>query len=292
VLALVVRTQRTLDRLAFYGESKAVFEYALDHGFTTRRERGLNRIRFTAPELGAIEVLLRRRTSDFAVFRQCFLEQQYGPLAQLARHVFGETPLTIVDAGANIGLAAIFLARLFPQARVVCIEPESGNVDMCQTNLRLNGMDSTTIVASALWDTNGPVVLGPGFRDGRQWAFSVSDGASRPGSMAAEGVRLGTLMEQLGIERIDILKLDVEGAEKRIFGDQGDPTSWLARTAIIGMEIHDEAAARVVFPRLEEDGFFVFARGEVALAIRQEAVPARLLLDLQRIRARTSTPAN
>jgi FkbM family methyltransferase len=286
VLALVVRVRRTLDRRAFYDESKVVFDHAFEHGFTSHREGGLNRLRFTTPELGTIEVLLRRHTSDFAVFRQCFLERQYKPLADLALASLGRARVTIVDAGANVGLAAIFLARSFPGARVFCIEPEPGNVEMCRTNLDLNGHRDAIVLASALWDTDGPVQLSPGFRDGREWARTVTDGAARPGGTTVDGVRLGALMERLGIDRIDILKLDVEGAEKRIFRDEVGQTSWLARTSIIGMEIHDEEGARLILPQLEKAGFFVFGRGEVALAVRPESVPAGLLLDQHRLRAR------
>ena len=286
VLALVVRIKRAVERRAFYAESKLVFDHAFRHGFTVQREGRLNRLHFTTPTLGTIEVLLRRHTSDFAVFRQCLMHRQYEPLADLARSCLGRAPVTIVDAGANIGLAALFLARSFPGARVICIEPEPGNVRMCRTNLDLNGHQDATVVASALWDTEGPVQLSRGFRDGREWAFHVGDGAEEPGGTTVEGVRLGILMERVGVERIDILKLDVEGAEKRIFRDR----DWLARTSIIGMEIHDKEGAGLILPQLEEAGFYVFARGEVALAVRRESVPASVLLDLQRLRAGDQNP--
>jgi FkbM family methyltransferase len=157
---------------------------------------------------------------------------------------------------------------------------------MCRTNLDLNGQHGTTVVTSALWDTDGPVQLSAAFRDGREWAFSVADTDARAGGTTVEGVRLGALMERLGIDRIDILKLDVEGAEKRIFRDSEGRMSWLARTSIIGMEIHDEEGARLILPQLEKAGFFVYGRGEVALAVRPESMPAGLLLDLHRLRAR------
>jgi hypothetical protein len=65
-----------------------------------------------------LPIRLRRRTSDFDVFRQIFLCRQYALRPK-------EPVEYIVAAGANIGLASVYLLRRFPLARVIAIEPDS-----------------------------------------------------------------------------------------------------------------------------------------------------------------------
>jgi len=52
------------------------------------------------------------------------------------------TPDTIVDAGANIGLFALYAARLFSKARLSCFEPDLDNFKQLKHNLSLNEIDA------------------------------------------------------------------------------------------------------------------------------------------------------
>ena len=70
---------------------------------------------------------IRVRTSDYSCFRQVFVLQEYALDARWQ-------PKTIVDAGANIGLASIYFANAFPSSRIVAVEPERGNFRLLQKN--------------------------------------------------------------------------------------------------------------------------------------------------------------
>src|SRR4051812_20342978 len=63
-------------------------------------------------------VYLRCGTSDFLLFRNIFIQGEYNIHLPFQ-------PATIIDAGANIGLAAIKFANDYPSAKIVCVEPES-----------------------------------------------------------------------------------------------------------------------------------------------------------------------
>src|SRR5262249_7165282 len=108
-------------------------------------------------------IRLRRNTSDFDVFRQIFLCRQY------ALRLAGPVEY-IVDAGANIGLASLYLLRRFPRARVVAVEPDTENLEIARHNLRAVS-ERCQLVHGAVWPTRA--VLGVSracFLDGRHWS--------------------------------------------------------------------------------------------------------------------------
>src|SRR6266540_910363 len=280
-LLAAVRMGRWLDgRGAFYLESKRVFDHAFAEGYEFHRRGDRNLLEMHDPEIGPCRVTLRRGTSDFAVFVQCLITRQYRPLVQLVRHCRDPAEVrVIIDAGANVGLTALYLARSFPAARVLCLEPERTNYDLCCLNVTANRLDNVVVERAALWNDDVPVRVLPGIRDGREWSFRVG-GAESPGRSddRVEGLRVRTLMERHGLESVDIMKIDIEGAEEPLFGARDDVASWLPRTRFVALEIHDPEAHRFIVPLLEGHGFFVFHHGELTMAVRRDLVaPARLL---------------
>jgi FkbM family methyltransferase len=66
-------------------------------------------------------------------------------------------PPVIIDAGANVGLCAVFYANRFPDARIIAIEPEPSNYEMLKKNTA--PYPNITTVHAALWKENGPLRL-------------------------------------------------------------------------------------------------------------------------------------
>ena len=76
----------------------------------------------------------------------------------------------IIDAGANIGLASIYLLRRFPLARVIAIEPDRENFEIAKHNLRMLSA-RCRLVHGAVWSAAGALGVRRGtFGDGRHWA--------------------------------------------------------------------------------------------------------------------------
>lgn len=194
---------------------------------------------------------LRTKDSDLDIFNQVFAERQYQwkAIDQLQ-------PRIIVDAGANIGLAALFFARLFPDARICCIEPDAANFALLQYNTR--NYSNIRTVQAAVWYKNETLDFTnkEGFSAGLQ---------VQPSSLtnAIQGYTIPELMQHFGIDEIDILKMDVEGAEKEIFG-VGD-TSWLQQVRILVIELHDmyrEGTAVAFFNALQGKFERLYFQGE------------------------------
>src|SRR5687768_1377938 len=75
------------------------------------------------------KVLLRKGKTDILVFKKIFIVREYN-------FKFKKEINTIIDAGANIGLSAIFFANRFPAAKIIAIEPERSNYDLLLENIK------------------------------------------------------------------------------------------------------------------------------------------------------------
>ena len=70
---------------------------------------------------------------------------------------FESRPTEIVDAGANIGLAAVWFAANYPEARVTAIEPDKANFDLLVEDT--SGYKNVVPIRGALWSFCGDLQL-------------------------------------------------------------------------------------------------------------------------------------
>jgi FkbM family methyltransferase len=157
----------------------------------------------------------------------------------------------IIDGGANIGLTSIFFAEKFKNATVYSIEPSESSFEI----LRKNTVQYKSIVPVQSALGNKDVYLKIKNKEEDSWAISVEE--SEPNHPDAfKATSIPSLMKEKGIDYIDILKLDVEGAERELFFDNYD--YWLSRTKYILIELHDwmrKDASRNVFKAISNYNF-------------------------------------
>lgn len=210
-------------------------------------------------------------SSDLSVFRQVFLDLEYKPLVETFSHYFSPNAhLNIIDAGSNIGLTSLYLSRFFPNARFVCIEPDAGNFDVLSFNLQENRVKQFTPLRAGLWSRNAKLELVHDFRDGKDWSIRVRE-TENPDGLEAFSVQ--HLVSQFGIDKIDILKIDIEGSEKEIFSGEYADVSFLDITKCIAIEIHDEFGCReAIYEKLTAHGFTYFQAGELTIGVNQKLV--------------------
>ena len=176
---------------------------------------------------------LRFGTTDVLAYDQVFLEQEYDFETR-------SPPRTIVDAGANIGLAAIYFANRYPDAKIISIEPEEGNFKALQRNVA--PYPNIVPLHAALWDKNEEISLvDPGLGE---WGFMTEGGGngqsrSKVRSLV-QAMTVDRIMRDYGIEKIDILKIDIEGAEKEVFRDT---SPWISKVDAIIIELHERMKA-------------------------------------------------
>jgi FkbM family methyltransferase len=168
---------------------------------------------------------VRLGTTDAVAYENVIVGAEYA--AEL-----GVEPEFIVDCGANVGFAARFFARRYPEARIVAIEADRSNYEMMLRNV--GDEARITPVHAAVWNIPGELRIAH-TGDGH-WGRRVGEAAGGAGVDRVKAMTIPQIMSAYGLPRIDLLKIDIEGAEAEVFS--GD-TSWLERVNVIAIELHD-----------------------------------------------------
>jgi FkbM family methyltransferase len=175
-----------------------------------------------------VPMALRARTSDLPMFLQTFIERQYA-------FTLHKEPTTIVDAGANIGTACCYFASRFPQARILALEPDPSNYAMlCRNTAHL---PCVTALEAALWSRRGTLELVTVDRHKSQ--IEVREPAARTSTASVNCLSMEELLSEQNISFVDVLKVDVEGAEKDIFASA---EQWIDSVGTIVIELHEAIA--------------------------------------------------
>lgn len=209
----------------------------------------------------AYPVRLRGDTTDYAVFQQVFQEGEYDA-------VLNFTPEFIIDCGANIGLASLYFKAKYPNATIVAVEPEGSNYALLEENLSYYYPDIYTL-RSGIWNKAAMLSVHDEFESGN-WGFTVKETDGAPEN-AVPAITISDILGKYGKEEIDLLKIDIEGAELELFGHGYE--NWLSRTKVLMIETHDhlrKGCSNSVFKALVNYDFSIFHKGENVICIRND----------------------
>lgn len=185
-------------------------------------------------------VVLRSHATDISVLMELLVAGTYREAARL----LPPEPGLIVDLGANTGLAARWLAHRFPSARLVCVEPEEGNLAVLDTNLEPLG-GRATVVRACVGGHRRKVRL---VTDNGSFAFRMTEDEA-PGVQVDVVMMTDVLSDEL--LQIDLLKCDVEGAEREIFASCD---GWISRVEAAVVECHAPYSAASLVADVESAG--------------------------------------
>jgi FkbM family methyltransferase len=179
-----------------------------------------------ADRLGADVGRLRYRCDlRDLVAREMCLTGGYAPLeAALVRAALPEGG-TFVDVGANIGYFTLFAAaRVGAAGRVVALEPHPQLAATLRQNVEMNALSTVRVMEVAAADAAGTAVLAGFSEDGGNWGVSsiVHGSAEGVPSFEVRCARLDDLLDEAGIREVDLVKVDVEGAEPRVLAGMRD----------------------------------------------------------------------
>lgn len=201
-------------------------------------------------------MLLDNFREDFYwIFKEIFIEENYYFKSDR------EDPF-IIDCGGNIGISVLYFKTIYPKSKIITFEPNPSNLKLLNENLKKNAIVGVKVYDLALGARDGSVDFfthGPGTTMYEEFSIKQKkvnlDEAGL--KVKAKIVRLSPYVSQ----RVDYLKLDVEGAESDILCELKDSGS-LSKVDRIGMEYHQFSSSTnklsVVANVLEEGNFFFF----------------------------------
>lgn len=198
-------------------------------------------------------VCYRFNRGDMQSLREVLIQESY-------ECKLPETPRTVLDLGANIGLMSVWLARRFqlgecvsapaPPCQLLAVEPVPANAAVAATNLQLNKVRGEVVCAAV------------GQQSGEAWFEAraesnlgclVSMGGGVTGHLQVPVIGIRHLLGRFPGGVVDLVKMDIEGGEAELLGRD---TDWLSKVRMLMVEWHDERAdSRPLLKNLEDAGF-------------------------------------
>jgi len=181
-------------------------------------------------------ILIRPGTKDAHTIINNVIREEYGKITLVT------SPKWMIDAGAYTGdTTAYFLSR-FPDLKIIALEPNPPSHEMAKLNLEPYG-ERAILLQKGLYITDG---------------VTFFSGDSTGASIGKSGFEIDcttilSLIERYSIPRIDILKMDIEGAEEAIFNSK--PETWLNRVDMLIIEIHGPHIEPMISRVLIDNGF-------------------------------------
>lgn len=169
---------------------------------------------------------IRGGSSDILVVNEILFEHEYECINT------NNDVKVIIDAGANIGCASIYFAKKYPNAQIYSLEPQKENFEYLVKNTKQ--YKNIIPINMGLWGTDS--MLSVVDNNYGNYGFQTIE-SNNPTQNSLQSITINSLIKQFNINQIDILKMDIEGAEKNVF--EHDENIDYDRINIICIELHD-----------------------------------------------------
>lgn len=247
--------------------AKTTFDMLLAQGADVRKKGDLIDIAFK-PEYAAkpVHFHIRPAATDIVIFNEVLRHESYKPAIELQKRLNLKVEY-IIDAGANVGSATVYFKTYYPASKIVAVEPADSNAAVLQATIAANGYTDVKLFKGALWNKNEKLAMKDFFRGDREKELSFYVEEAEPAAASdsyVEGATIEHLMELYQFPRIDILKIDIEGAETKIFTSPDQYLPLLSKVGILAIEIHEEVFDKWKFVNeLEQAGYSQINIGEI-----------------------------
>jgi len=152
---------------------------------------------------------------DDHVAQRLLLSGRFEPEVSTAIFALVRPGMTVLDIGANIGVHTLHLAKLVGETgRVLAFEPNPVASEELHRNIALNQVKNVTMLKVALWERDGDKTFH--FPENGMEAMGGLLNTSRfkvAYEAKVETARLDTILARLDVQKVDFVKIDVEGAE-------------------------------------------------------------------------------
>lgn len=145
-----------------------------------------------------------------------------------------------IDVGANTGLFSLLCARRFSSVNIHAFEPVPLNASLFESSIHLNGFENITLNRSCVGNTEGEIELS--LASDSAYSSMIATGRKPVvRRLRTPTITLDSYASRAGLGRIDILKVDVEGAEKLVLeGARGLLSDERTRPRLLLVELFDQ----------------------------------------------------
>jgi len=202
-------------------------------------------------------LIIRKNTTDIDVFYQIFIRKEYDIPLEI-------NPLLIIDAGANVGYASLFFAHKYPNAEIIAVEPEESNFKILEQNTQR--YKNIKRIKAGIWHKNAYLKI----IDNKcgEWGFMTKE-VKPSENYDIKSITVDDILKKFNHERVDILKIDIEGAEKELFSKDYEP--WLDKVKVIFIELHEEmkeGCNKAFWSAIKKYNFKKMKKGENIIIIK------------------------
>jgi FkbM family methyltransferase len=200
--------------------------------------------------MGALPFYARYR--DWVALEEIALQQEYGFVTSL---LHGKERPRVVDLGAHIGLFSLFVLGHFPSAVIHSVEASRETYEILRRNRKINEGLAWEVHWAAMWDHDGEISFNDGEKASTGHHVDLSGTTGRRSNVPA--ISLSTLLKERVKSDVDLLKVDIEGAEEAVLCE--DP-GLLRSVAALTAEIHpDRCNEQHVLDVLQDAYEYVYA---------------------------------
>ncbi|MGC8751827.1 FkbM family methyltransferase [Hydrotalea sp.] len=213
-------------------------------------------------------IYLRANTSDIDVFFKIFVEEEYNFFLP-ANAEF------IIDGGANIGLSALFFVIKYPNAKIVAIEPENSNYSILLKNIA--GYPNIIPMQKAIWHESTILSISNPLNMGNYGFMVTTNEADEISFNEISTITIPDIIKDYQQQSVDILKLDIEGAEMELFSNNA---GWVESIHQIYIETHDwikTGCSKALFTAVQNYQYDVFSKGENLLWVNHSISKGKMV---------------
>jgi FkbM family methyltransferase len=180
----------------------------------------------------------RNHPSDIRTIVDNFIREEYGQLS------LDNQPGWMIDAGAYLGDTTSYFISKYPTLKIIALEPNPETFPLAKQNLEPYG-PNVHLVQKGLWSKSETLYLS---------GDTTSAGVADQG-VPIEVIALAELIKEFQIDRIKLLKMDIEGAELNVFSEGVE--DWIDRVDAMIIETHGTQVTTVVCSVAVKNGFLL-----------------------------------
>ena len=180
------------------------------------------------------KVFYRTSTSDMTLIYEILLQPKYKSEYFFPIEV---NPKVIFDIGGNIGITAIYLSALFPEAKIYSFEPMSENFEILKINIQYYENIQAFNIGLGSKNGNFKIYLSNDSENyGGTSFYPDPTGNKLESFVECEVKNINDIIKKLNLDSIDLIKIDTEGAEYDILTSLEE--KFLLKTSWVSGELH------------------------------------------------------